>query len=80
MDQIQKQWQKIPEKDRAKIRQALEKLKARDFQSLPRKKLKGYDHIFRIRVGQYRLIYFDDGKEILLKYLKRKNERTYREV
>ncbi len=80
MDQIQKQWSKLSEKDRKKIREALKKIKKRDFENLNRKKLKGYDHIFRVRVGNYRLIYFDDGEEILLKYLKKRNEKTYREI
>ena len=80
MEQIQKQWQKIPAKERAKIREIFLKLKNRDFQDSDRKKLKGYDYIFRVRAGKYRIIYFDDGQEIVLKYLKRRNERTYKEL
>jgi mRNA-degrading endonuclease RelE of RelBE toxin-antitoxin system len=80
MDQIQKQWQKLSAKDRQKIRVIFMQLQQRDFKNLNRKKLKGHDHIYRIRSGNFRIIYFDDGSEIILKYLKRRNERTYREI
>lgn len=80
MDQIQKQWQKLSGKDRAKLRAVFLKLKKRDFSNLNRKKLKGYDHIYRVRLGSYRIIYFDDGQNLLLKYLKKRNERTYKEI
>jgi mRNA-degrading endonuclease RelE of RelBE toxin-antitoxin system len=80
MEQIQKQWKKIPAKDQAKIREIFKKLKNRDFTDLNRKKLKGYEYIYRVRAGNYRIIYFDNGEEILLKYIKRRNERTYKEI
>ena len=80
MEQIQKQWKKISAKERAKIREIFQKLKNRDFVDLNRKKLKGYENIYRVRAGNYRIIYFDDGEEMLLKYLKRRDERTYKEI
>ena len=80
MEQIQKQWQKISAKERIKIREIFEKLKKRDFKDLQRKKLKGYEHIYRVRAGNYRIIYFDNGEELLLKYLKKRDERTYKEM
>ncbi len=80
MEQIQKQWKKISVKERTKIREIFKKLKNRDFADLNRKKLKGYEHIYRVRVGNHRIIYFDNGEEILLKYLKRRDERTYKEI
>jgi len=63
-----------------KSREIFKKLKNRDFTDLNRKKLKGYEYIYRVRAGNYRIIYFDNGEEILLKYLKRRNERTYKEI
>ena len=55
-------------------------LRNREFSDLDRKKLKGYDSIYRVRVGSYRIIYFDDGEDLIVKYLKKRNERTYREL
>ena len=77
MGNIEKQLRNIPEKDRERIFAAIEQLMARDFSALDRKRLKGYEHIFRIRVGSYRVIYYDDGADVILKAVLRRNESTY---
>ncbi len=77
MGKIEKQLRTIPEKYRERIFTVIEQLMARDFSALDRKQLKGYERIFRIRVGNYRVIYYDDGAEIILKAVLRRNERTY---
>ncbi len=77
MGTIEKQLRTIPWKDRERIMLAIERLLERDFDSLDRKRLKGYEHIFRIRVGNYRIVYFDDGIEIILKAIRKRDERTY---
>ena len=77
MDEIEKLFRKIPKKDRIRIETALRKIFESDFEGLHRQKLKGYDHIYRIRVGNYRIIYFDDGEEIILKAIKKRDESTY---
>lgn len=41
------------------------------------KRLKGYENIFRIRVGNYRIIYYDDGAKIILKAVRKRDEKTY---
>jgi mRNA interferase RelE/StbE len=46
----------IPNHIKRKLKDILEKLKENPF-SLPYKKLKGYDDLYRIRIGEYRLIY-----------------------
>jgi len=78
MDRIDKQLRAIPRGDRARIEQAIAALVARDFTGLDRRKLKGYECIYRVRTGRYRIIYFDDGEEIILKAIKRRDESTYR--
>ena len=77
MNEIEKLFRKIPKQDRISIQYALELLFKRDLISLHCKKLKGYNYIFRIRVKNYRIIYFDDGNEIILKTIKRRDESTY---
>lgn len=77
MEKIQKLFRKIPKKDRLRIEAALEKILARNFNGIERQKLKGYEHIFRCRIGNYRIIYYDDGEEILLKAVKKRDESTY---
>ena len=78
MGKIEKQLRNIPEQSRARVFGAIEKLAVRDFSALDRKQLKGFENIFRIRVGNYRIIYYDDGVEIILKAIRRRNEATYR--
>lgn len=77
MGKIEKQLRKIPEKYRESVFMAIERLLVRDFSVLDRKQLRGYEHIFRIRVGNYRVIYYDDGVDIILKAVLQRNESTY---
>ncbi len=77
MEQWKKQLRKIPQSSRNLVLAALILLQARDFSKLDRLRLKGYQNIFRIRVGNYRIIYHDDGEKITLKAIPRRDENTY---
>ncbi len=79
MEQWQKQLRKIPRNDRDRIFAALTLLLQRDYSILNLKQLKGYQNIFRIRVGNYRIIFHDDGEEITLKAISRRDENTYKD-
>lgn len=76
MDEIQKLFRKMHKKDRDSILAVLKKIHAREKQ-FSQKKLKGFDYIFRVRVGNYRIIYFDDGEQIIVKAIKKRDESTY---
>jgi len=76
VDEIQKLFRKINKKDCDSILAVLKKIYVRE-KHLPRKKLKGFDCIFRVRVGNYRIIYFDDGEQIIVKAIKKRDESTY---
>lgn len=80
MEQWRKQLRKIPESSRTRILAVLVLLRLRDFRTLDRLQLKGYENIFRIRVGNYRIIYFDDGEKIVLKAILRRDENSYRNL
>ena len=77
MGKIEKQLRKIPRPYRERIFDAIEQLMKRDFSVLDRKRLVGYENIFCIRIGNYRVIYYDDGQEIILKAIRRRDEATY---
>ena len=79
MNRLEKLLQKIQEKDRLFIEKALLLLNMRKFEELDRKKLKGYGFIYRIKVRNYRIIYFDDGEEINIKAVRKRDESTYRD-
>lgn len=72
MDKLEKLFRRIPKQDRIRIQQALEQIFAKDFTGLRPQQLKGFEHIYRIRIGNYRVVYYSDGKEIILKAVKRK--------
>jgi len=76
MNDIEKLFRKISSKDRKKILKILKKIYKREFIQNT-KKLKGYEFIFRVRVGNFRIIYFDDQEKIILKAIKRRDESTY---
>lgn len=78
MEQWKKQLRRIPRGNRDRVVAALILLLARNFSTLDRLRLKGYQNIFRVRVGGYRIIYHDDGEEITLKAITRRDENTYR--
>ena len=79
MINIEKQSRKVPKIHRERIGEVIERLVARDFSTLDRRQLKGYENIFRVRVGNYRIIYHDDGGKIIIKAIRRRNEATYRD-
>lgn len=79
MEQWKKQLRRIPRNSREHIAAVLTLLLTRNFSTLDRLRLKGYQNIFRVRVGNYRIIYHDDGEEITLKAITRRDENTYRD-
>ena len=80
MEKWLKQLQKMPWHDRARVNAALLELFARNFSALDRKKLKGHDQLFRIRVGIYRVIYKDNGKIITVITIPPKGDNTYNDL
>lgn len=77
MEKWKKQLSKIPKASQRRILAVLLQLYSRDFSQLDRLQLKGYQNIFRVRVGDYRIIYHDDGETITLKAIPRRDENTY---
>ena len=77
MDKIEKFLRKISKHDRDRVEHATVQLFRRDLNGLDWRKLKGYEHLYRIRTGDYRIIYYDDGEKIILKAVKRRDESTY---
>ncbi len=80
MEKWLKQLQKMPWHDQARVNAALLQLFARNFAALHRKQLRGYVNMFRIRVGNYRIIYRDDGNEITVISIPPKGDNTYNDL
>ena len=53
-----KEYQKLPQKAREKIDESLKLLRVNPFNdALSFRKIQGKDHFYRIRVGNYRIVY-----------------------
>jgi len=70
----------VPSHVKSKLKDILEKLKENPF-SLPYKKLKGYGDLYRIRIGEYRLIYrvVKMEKKIILLHIVHR-QKAYRDL
>lgn len=78
MDRVAKFLNKLSQKERGTVKDALEKIKKGDIANLDIKKLKGADNFFRARKGEIRIIYKINGDgEIVLISIERKNDNTY---
>ena len=76
---LEKFLNKIPKKDAKRIREIILNLK--DPFSLKPKKLKGTEDVFRIRVGDYRILFFiNEEKKIVTVSKVDKRSRVYKEL
>lgn len=78
MDKIEKALARLTEKERARVRDILTRLRAGDTKGLNIKKLKGREDIFRARKGDIRILYRTEGERIFMLAIERRNEKTYR--
>ena len=65
----EKQLGKLRQADRIRILRAVKGL-AREPRPQGCRKLQGYDDVFRIRVGKFRVLYSIDGRRIIVTVLK----------
>ena len=78
MDAVGKALRKLSEKERARIKYILGRLRTRDYKGLDIKKLKGREDVFRARKGDVRILYRIDREEIFILAIERRSEKTYR--
>ncbi|HEX2792778.1 MAG TPA: type II toxin-antitoxin system RelE/ParE family toxin [Candidatus Paceibacterota bacterium] len=78
MDRITKLLKKLTPKERERFEETLALLLSADASSLDIKKLKGVEDIYRVRVGNLRVIFQKQGKEILILEVSRRDESTYK--
>jgi len=57
MHHIEKFLKKVPEKDRLKINNTAKYIAAGKTEYLNIKKLKGFDDLYRVKIGRYRVIF-----------------------
>ena len=78
MDKTIKFLKKLNKKERFLVREAISKILSGEHASLDVKALRGFDHIYRVRMGPIRIVYFKDEKETHIIEIGRRGERTYK--
>ena len=71
--------ERVNDPDASRIEKALERLEA---DARPKGAVKLQNDVFRLRVGDYRIIYFVDDKEkaVVVTHIRRRTGSTYRRI
>ncbi len=78
MDKITKLLRSLSSKERERLEEILKLLLSGDVSSLDIKKLKGVENVYRVRTGEFRMIFRKEGTEILILEVSRRDESTYK--
>lgn len=78
MDKIEKFLRKLSQKEREQIKEILEQLHRKNWSGLDIKKLKEREDIFRVRKGNFRIIYRMTKNNIFILAIERRKEKTYK--
>ena len=80
MPTLEKLLRKFNGKERAVLIALIEKIVSLNWRSLDVKKLKGYSSFFRLRKGDFRIIFeVQKNKTIYILAIERRSEKTYRD-
>ena len=75
---VSKFLKKCPAKQKQSIKEKLEQLKQNPLdETLDIKSLQGYENLYRLRVGQIRLIYQIENGELIIFIIKARKPRRY---
>lgn len=81
MDKTEKFLRKLQPKRRRQIKEVIEKILDREWKHLDMKKLKGCDKkVYRVRKGDMRIIFIDQGDDISVLSVGRRDEDTYKNL
>lgn len=78
MDRNQKFLKRLSDKEFAAVETALQKILDRDTAGLDLKKLSGYRDVYRVRIGNIRIIFLDTGNDPEVLEISRRSEKTYK--
>ena len=80
MNKIQKFLLSLSKKERQQIDSILEKIESGKLDSLNYKKLTGFDNLYRVKKGSFRVIYFQEDDTVNILDVRRRNEKTYKNI
>ena len=78
MDAVEKAFRRLSQNEQKYIKGILLKLLRGDWKELDIKKLKSREDIFRVRKGNFRIIYRRKNGSIFILAIERRNEKTYK--
>ena len=77
MDRLRKLLRSLSAKEEKALNELLKKVYTRKLKGNDVKRLKGQSNIYRVRVGDIRVIYHDDGIQVTILSAGRRNDNTY---
>ncbi len=80
MDKIEKYLRKLSVAERARVAKALELLFVGDIEGLDIKRLTARGHMYRVRVGDIRIIVRIDARGIFVFAIERRGDNTYKKL
>ncbi len=81
MDRITKALKKLSKKEREILKTTLNNILAKNLAGLDIKKLKGHEHIYRVRKGNLRIIYrVTPNDETTVLAIERRSDTTYHDI
>ena len=78
MDKLAKLLKKLTSKESNQLAKTLRALLSGETDSLDIKKLKGVDNVYRVRVGNLRIIFRREKRDIRVLEVSRRDDTTYR--
>lgn len=80
MPRLEKCLKKLGARERQTAIALFELLARRNWRGLDLKKLKGYSNVDRVRKGNLRVIFQDDGDAVWVLSISRRSEKTYKDL
>ena len=78
MNKKEKALAKLSEKERSKVKSVFSKLSTNNLSGLDIKRLKNRPDVFRVRIGDLRIIYRSENGLANILAVSRRNEKTYK--
>jgi mRNA-degrading endonuclease RelE of RelBE toxin-antitoxin system len=79
MNELRKVLAKLTAKEKKLVTETIEKIAKHSFEGLNVEKLKGTDNAFRVRKGDFRILYYlKSNNEPMIIAIKRRSEKTYK--
>lgn len=80
MDKLEKFLSRLKEAERERLETAIRKILNSDLTGLDIKRLKGKKQLYRVRLGDLRIIFSRKAGRVMIHEASRRSEKTYRDI